>query len=120
VFITTPWYEPFGITPLEAMACGTPVIGANVGGIKFSVKEGITGGLVPPKQPKKLAQKVLEMVNDHEKLSQMSRNAIKHVNAWFTWEKVAEQMNELYRRVLNRERKQVGKLINIGRDDRAA
>ncbi len=37
VFISTPWYEPFGITPLEAMACGTPVIGANVGGIKHTV-----------------------------------------------------------------------------------
>jgi glycosyltransferase involved in cell wall biosynthesis len=38
-FVTTPWYEPFGITPIEAMACGTPVIGAAVGGIKFTVKE---------------------------------------------------------------------------------
>ncbi|MFL5811865.1 MAG: glycosyltransferase, partial [Flavisolibacter sp.] len=43
IFITTPWYEPFGITPLESMACGTPVIGANVGGIKFSISDGETG-----------------------------------------------------------------------------
>ncbi|HEU4632919.1 MAG TPA: glycosyltransferase, partial [Flavisolibacter sp.] len=51
IFITTPWYEPFGITPLESMACGTPVIGADVGGIKFSVKDGETGYLIPPKDP---------------------------------------------------------------------
>jgi glycosyltransferase involved in cell wall biosynthesis len=116
LFITTPWYEPFGITPLEAMACGTPVVGANVGGIKFSVKDGVTGGLVPPKQPKKLAEKIREMVGDQEKLSRMGRNAIKHVNSWFTWAKVAGQMHELYRMVLERENKHANKLINIGRD----
>src|SRR5690606_16909161 len=55
VFITTPWYEPFGITPLEAMACGTPVIGSNVGGIKYSVADGKTGFLVEPKKPAELA-----------------------------------------------------------------
>jgi glycosyltransferase involved in cell wall biosynthesis len=119
VFITTPWYEPFGITPLEAMACGTPVIGANVGGIKFSVKDGLTGALVPPKQPKKLAEKIKEIVNDPEWLSQMGRNAIRHVNTWFTWTKVAEQVNELYRCVLTGQ-KTSDKLINIRRNSRAA
>ncbi len=48
VFVTLPWYEPFGITPLEAMACGIPVIGSDVGGIKFSVCDGTTGYLIPP------------------------------------------------------------------------
>jgi glycosyltransferase involved in cell wall biosynthesis len=120
LFITTPWYEPFGITPLEAMACGTPVIGANVGGIKFSVKDGVTGGLVAPKQPRKLAEKVKEMVSDQERLNRMGKNAIKHVNTWFTWEKVAGQMDDLYRYVLNGERKQNSKTINIRRDSRAA
>jgi glycosyltransferase involved in cell wall biosynthesis len=54
VFVTTPWYEPFGITPLEAMACGTPVVGANVGGIKFTVRDRETGYLVPPNDPETL------------------------------------------------------------------
>jgi D-inositol-3-phosphate glycosyltransferase len=120
LFITTPWYEPFGITPLEAMACGTPVVGANVGGIKFSVKDGVTGGLVSPKQPRKLAEKIIEMLGDEQRLTRMGKNAIKHVNTWFTWEKVAGQVNELYRYVLSGERKPVNKLVNIGRDSRAA
>ena len=50
-FVTTPWYESFGMTPIEAMACGTPVVGARVGGIKYSVVDGRTGFLVPPNDP---------------------------------------------------------------------
>ena len=113
LFITTPWYEPFGITPLEAMACGTPVIGANVGGIKFSVKDGITGGLVPPRQPKKLADKIQDIIGNQAILNTMGLNAIKHVNTWFTWARIAEQVHELYQYVLGNGR-QTGKLVNIG------
>lgn len=58
VFVTTPWYEPFGITPVEAMACALPVIGANVGGIKYSVQDGRTGFLVPPEDPVALADRL--------------------------------------------------------------
>ena len=49
IFVTTPWYEPFGITPLEAMACGVCVVGSAVGGIKMTVADGKTGYLVPPR-----------------------------------------------------------------------
>jgi D-inositol-3-phosphate glycosyltransferase len=101
VFITTPWYEPFGITPLEAMACGTPVVGANVGGIKYSVADGITGALVPPNDPQALAQKVFELIGDAPKLEQMGKKAIKHVNTNFTWKRVAEQVGALYGTVIS-------------------
>ncbi len=47
VAVTTPWYEPYGLTPLEAMACARPVIGAAVGGINYTVQHGVTGYLVP-------------------------------------------------------------------------
>ena len=66
VFVTTPWYEPFGITPLESMACGTPVIGANVGGIKYSVVDGRTGFLVPPNDPDALGQRLAQLAGDAE------------------------------------------------------
>lgn len=96
VFITTPWYEPFGITPLEAMACGTPVIGADVGGIKYSVLDGKTGLLVPPKDPRALAEKINELLLRRPVLEEMGRNGIKRVQALFTWQRVAQLMSRLY------------------------
>ncbi|WP_298733502.1 glycosyltransferase family 1 protein [uncultured Chitinophaga sp.] len=96
IFITTPWYEPFGITPLEAMACGTAVIGADVGGIKYSILDGKTGLLVPPKDPQALADKINELLMRRPVLEEMGRNGIKRVQALFTWERVAQLMSRLY------------------------
>jgi D-inositol-3-phosphate glycosyltransferase len=101
LFITTPWYEPFGITPLEAMACGTPVIGANVGGIKYSVIDGVTGVLVTPNKPDELADKINELIFDKNKLKQLSENAIKRVNQYFTWASVAAKMGDLYQKIID-------------------
>lgn len=100
VFVTTPWYEPFGITPLEAMACGTPVIGSNVGGIKFSVLDGETGYLVPPASASELADKLSLLLNDADLCSKMSRNALNRVNELFTWDKVCGELGALYGQVI--------------------
>jgi len=102
VFITTPWYEPFGITPLESMACGTPVIGSNVGGIKYSVVDGKTGALVPPNEPEILAEKLEQLIYNDALLYRMGQNALEHVNANFTWEKVAAEMVRVYNTALKR------------------
>lgn len=96
VFVTTPWYEPFGITPLESMACGTPVIGANVGGIKYSVQHGKTGFLVPPNEPGILGQRLLELLNNSSLLDQFSLEAVKRVNNLFTWETVSKEIASAY------------------------
>ncbi|MDQ2752364.1 MAG: glycosyltransferase [Bacteroidota bacterium] len=100
LFITTPWYEPFGITPLEAMACGTPVIGANVGGIKYSVADGKTGFLVPPNNPDALAEKIEQALSCEMKLQDMSENCIHRVNNLFTWKQVAICCDTLYRKIM--------------------
>jgi len=100
VFITTPWYEPFGITPLEAMACGTPVIGSDVGGIKYSVKDGKTGFLVPPNDPLMLAEKIRLLLNQPELLQTMKQEAIRRANNLFKWSSVAEKMARLYSSIL--------------------
>lgn len=109
IFITTPWYEPFGITPLESMACGTPVIGANVGGIKYSVEDGKTGFLIPPNDPDCLARRIEQLLSDRDLLTQMKRNSIRRVNALFTWSRVADMVANLYERILLSSRSAVYK-----------
>jgi glycosyltransferase involved in cell wall biosynthesis len=97
VFVTTPWYEPFGITPVEAMACGTPVVGAAVGGIKATVRDGETGFLVPPKDPDALAGRLARLLGDAALRAAMSRAALRRANTHFTWARVAEQVAGVYR-----------------------
>ncbi|HXG37085.1 MAG TPA: glycosyltransferase [Dehalococcoidia bacterium] len=96
VFVTTPWYEPFGITPVEAMACGLPVIGAAVGGIKFSVLDGETGFLVPPDQPEALAERLAYVFENPQILAQYRDAAIARANEHFTWRRVANEMAAVY------------------------
>jgi D-inositol-3-phosphate glycosyltransferase len=99
VFVTTPWYEPFGITPLEAMASGTPVVGSAVGGIKHSVLDGITGFLVPPHEPAPLAER-LRQLHAHPWLGQaMGRSGVRRVRALFTWERVADDLADVYHEI---------------------
>jgi D-inositol-3-phosphate glycosyltransferase len=100
VFVTTPWYEPFGITPVEAMACGTPVIGSAVGGIKFTVKEGETGYLIPPNQPELLATRLSHLFNQPQLISLFGRQAIRRAHDHFTWQKVTSAVAALYEDVL--------------------
>jgi D-inositol-3-phosphate glycosyltransferase len=100
VFATTPWYEPFGITPLEAMACATPVVGADVGGIRFSVADGVTGLLVPPQDPAALANACATLLGNPELRKEMGRNGAQRVQAQFTWPKVARAVSALYADVL--------------------
>lgn len=104
-FITTPWYEPFGITPLEAMACGTPVIGSNVGGLKYTISDGETGSLVPPNDPLALARKVYSLFVDAHKMLDMSEAAIERVNTFFTWEKVSNATANIYEEVIRLHKK---------------
>ncbi|MGB8997207.1 MAG: glycosyltransferase, partial [Pseudonocardiaceae bacterium] len=60
VVVSVPWYEPFGMVPLEAMACGVPVVASAVGGHLDTVLDGRTGALVAPRDPAALAQRLRE------------------------------------------------------------
>jgi glycosyltransferase involved in cell wall biosynthesis len=96
VVVTTPWYEPFGLTPLEAMACGRPVIGSAVGGITFTVRDGETGLLVPPRDPAALAARLRDLLNDDSRRVRMGDAARQRVERHFTWPSIARRTADLY------------------------
>ena len=117
VFTTTPWYEPFGITPLEAMACGTPVIASNVGGLPYSVTDGVTGYLVPPHEPAVLGQCLTHLHANPRLASAMGRAGMRRVRSLFTWERVSELLLEVYEEVL-RDTRHLEVAQRIERQDR--
>lgn len=102
VFVTLPWYEPFGITPLEAMACGVPVIGSRVGGVKYTVVDGRTGRLIPPADPDALAWTLASLHRDESLRCSMGREGRTRVVQQFTWRHVARAIADVYEDVLER------------------
>lgn len=97
VFVTTPWYEPFGITPIEAMACARPVVGADVGGIRYTVVDGQTGFLVPPREPAALAERIARLARDAALAQRMGEAGLARAHAHFTWSGVVRQLEAVYR-----------------------
>jgi D-inositol-3-phosphate glycosyltransferase len=96
VFVTTPWYEPFGITPLEAMACARPVVGSAVGGVQFSVDDGITGLLVPAKDPLSLGRALARLQADPALAQAMGEAGLRRVCTAFTWRQVATDLHAVF------------------------
>ena len=105
VFATTPWYEPFGITPVEAMACARPVIGSAVGGIKATVVDGETGFLVPPEDAQALAEKLALLRKRPALARRMGEAGYARARRFYTWRRVVRALTASYARVVAPDRR---------------
>jgi type III pantothenate kinase len=95
VVLAVPWYEPFGITPLEAAACGRPLVGSAVGGLLDTVEDGATGILVPPRDPTALAAAARRLLDHPEMASRWGYAARVRAVAHYDWSTVAQQTEEV-------------------------
>jgi D-inositol-3-phosphate glycosyltransferase len=94
--VNVPWYEPFGIVPLEAMACGVPVVVSAVGGLVDSVVDGVTGMHVPPRQPGLLAGAVAGLLADPERRATLGASGARRARRRYGWDRIARGTLEVY------------------------
>ena len=89
-------YEPFGLVAIEAMACGTPVIASDVGGLKFTVINELTGLLVPPQDERAFAEAIDRLFGYPAWARQLEKDARNRVESMFSWDGVAQQLEQKY------------------------
>jgi len=95
-------YESFGMVALEAMACGTPVVASQVGGLAFLVQDGVNGFTVPSGDPQALADRLAVLISDTELRYQIGEQAAA-IAQGYGWDKIAERLSTVYRDLLSTE-----------------
>lgn len=93
-------YEPFGLVAVEAMACGTPVIASDVGGLQFSVVNENTGLLVPPQDVAAFSNAIDRILGNSEWRAELGKSGKRRVMSKFSWDGVASQLDSLYTELL--------------------
>ncbi|MFC6510799.1 glycosyltransferase [Promicromonospora citrea] len=99
VVVCAPWYEPFGIVPLEAAACGRPVVASAVGGMLDTVVDGRTGLLVPPRDPDAVADALARLTDERYRL-RLGAAARVRAEQRYGWASVARQTADAYAEVV--------------------
>jgi glycosyltransferase involved in cell wall biosynthesis len=96
IVVAVPWYEPFGMVPLEAMACGVPVVASEVGGLQDTVAEGSTGELVPPRRPDVLAHCLRGLLADPIRREGYGLAGVDRARARYNWDRIALDTEQVY------------------------
>jgi D-inositol-3-phosphate glycosyltransferase len=99
VVVVPSHYESFGLVALEAMACGTPVVASETGGLAFLVRDGETGFHVPAADAEALADRLLRLLDDELLHSRMSQQAAAYAKS-YDWSIIADKIIRLYEGVL--------------------
>ncbi len=100
ITVVPSYYEPFGMTAIEAMACGSSVVASRVGGLQSSVKENLVGALFEPRNAEQLADKIKIIFDQPAMNAEMRKNARPYVEEYFSWKSIARSMIEVYRELI--------------------
>lgn len=100
LFVLPSKYEPFGMTTLEAMGCGTPVVATRFGGIRDSLKDGVDSLLVDPSDPEELSGAIRSVITDPEKAKALAANGLKTIRERFSWESIAAVTMDFYKKYI--------------------
>jgi D-inositol-3-phosphate glycosyltransferase len=101
VVVSVPWYEPFGIAVVEAMACGVPVVVSAVGGHLDTVADGVTGLHVPPHVPGALAGRLRRLFADPRLGPSLGATAAARIHERHAWGRIAAETEAVYRQVID-------------------